>query len=723
MAAGLTVIGIFIIGFSFFNEFVGTVYYYLFADVVPRQFIGRFTALFSLVTQISGFITGITIGPFLISHMKAVHIGIALIYFVGFTLMCWKVKEGRYPPVEDVRSETTFMEKAKLYFRECFSHRIYVYMYASVAITALAAGLRLQEIFPLHLNQHQAQAAVHRGGAQAVALTPDGMVAVTAGGDGVIQRWEMPSTRKGAMRGAASAATAPRTCVALARDGRRSADAGADGGIIVRDAVTLAVAASLPGHPGGVRALAFSPDGTLLASAGEDRMVRIWRAADGQPVHALAGHGGAVGAIAFSSDGLRLVSGGADGGIMLWDVTGGTLIRQVASQPGPVNAVTFMPALSLVPSHEAAEASAIVAAGRWLKWYCVYAFTNESLYDIPADARSHVVQGDRWIAAGGRDGERDDLPSLVRIWDVDDGALIGELKGHKQAVTCIAYKPDLRMLLSGSHDETVRLWDPVELIKPERGGSPEQAGIWARVGLALGLTSKTDQTLRSYSGYTHQVTGIACADSGSLLVNTSDRLVGESSGLPARECTGMLHVWDLDQGISLKKRGIAGSFWGLIGILIAYPVGVLVDRFNPLRITIALSLVTLPFQIISVFYIRDYVSSTVINAVRMPFGALLGVAFMPLLIMIFPRTKFGQFSSARALLAQGVAAIAVPMGAICMDFLTVFTYDTDAFRYVYLFHAVITLLSLIPLWLAYRQWKRLGGDGYVAPDLEPRAPA
>ena len=716
MTAGLAVIGFFVIGFSFFNEFVGTVYYYLFADVVPRKFMGRFTALFNLVSQVAGFIAGITINPYLISHMKAVHIGIALIYLLGFTLMCWNVKEGSYPPVKDVNANSTFRDKMRLYFRECFSHRIYVYLYASVAITALGTGLRMADIFPLHLNQHQAQAAAHPGGARAIAMTPDGTVVVTAGADGKIQRWVLEKSGKSVGAGVVADAANPRDCIAITRDGRRTADAGADGRINLRDAATLAVSASLAGHPGGVHALAFSPDGTLLASAGEDHLVRLWRVEGGQCVHAFTGHDGPVDALAFSSDGTRLVSGGADGKLMLWDVTGGALIRQVGSHPGPVYAVAFMPSLSPIQPRQSDGTSTMGESWQWLKWYCVYAFANESLYDSPADERSRVSGQDRWIVAGGRDGDHDNLPALVRIWNIDDGAQVGELKGHKQAITCVAYKPDLRLILTGSHDETLRLWDPADVIKPAQA---VQTGFWTTVAGALGLSDKTDQTLRSFSGYTHNVTGIACAETGPIMFNTSDRLVGEASSLPAQQCTGMIHVWNMDQGISLRKRGVAGSFWGLVGILIAYPVGILVDRFNPLRITIALNLVTLPFQFLSFFFIQDYFSSTVINTIRMPFGAMLGVAFMPLLIMIFPRTKFGQFCSARALLAQGVAAVAVPIGAVFMDVITASTYDTDAYRNVFLFQGVITVLSLIPLWLVYLYWKKLGGNQYVAPDIEP----
>jgi MFS family permease len=235
------------------------------------------------------------------------------------------------------------------------------------------------------------------------------------------------------------------------------------------------------------------------------------------------------------------------------------------------------------------------------------------------------------------------------------------------------------MILSGSKDSIIRIWDPVEV-----------------------STLAGDQSFKTYSGYTDAVTALACQAKGKIAANLS--------------VDGELHVWDLDEGISLYKNGMSGMFFNVIAILLAYPFGALVDRMHPLRVTLWTTALMLPFTFASYWVIHDYTSSFWLGIVKMPFGGLAGAASIPLMVVLMPKSKYGQMCSANALVRQSVGVIAGLLGAVLMDWLTTRSLETDNFRYGFLFQGAAGVLTLVTLVAVYYYWKQLGADKYVAPE-------
>ncbi|MFO0589185.1 MAG: HEAT repeat domain-containing protein [Polyangiaceae bacterium] len=186
------------------------------------------------------------------------------------------------------------------------------------------------EVRALRLSNGEAlwSAPGHKGGASAIAASPDGAAFATAGADGAVRVW---STATHAVTATYELSAQPLHAVGFAPDGSTIAAAGDDG--VVRS-VTLADGSrrEMPGHEGAVRALAFTPRDGRVASGGEDGTVRFHYLA-GPIEHETrgtddTGHAGGVLALVFGptppldkdgeDPGDRLFSAGADGKVRMW---------------------------------------------------------------------------------------------------------------------------------------------------------------------------------------------------------------------------------------------------------------------------------------------------------------------------------------------------------------------------------------------------------------------
>ena len=129
----IIVIAIFAIAYQVFNLFIASVFYYLFADVVPTQFLGRFMALFRVAGTCAGFVFNLLILPHADTHLPWIFTIVALVYLVSFLLMCFNVKEGEYPPPEPVKNRSPF-GFISVYVRECFSIPFFLVYFLVMAL-------------------------------------------------------------------------------------------------------------------------------------------------------------------------------------------------------------------------------------------------------------------------------------------------------------------------------------------------------------------------------------------------------------------------------------------------------------------------------------------------------------------------------------------------------------------------------------------------------------
>lgn len=122
--------GVLMVLFSVFNTFVNSTFWYLFNDVVPEELLARFMSWFRMISLISVSLYNFLVFPYATSHFREILVGTALLYLVGFGLMCLNVKEGDYPPAPaSVGGRSGFRAGIATYLKECLTLRHYWWLF------------------------------------------------------------------------------------------------------------------------------------------------------------------------------------------------------------------------------------------------------------------------------------------------------------------------------------------------------------------------------------------------------------------------------------------------------------------------------------------------------------------------------------------------------------------------------------------------------------------
>jgi WD40 repeat protein len=272
----------------------------------------------------------------------------------------------------------------------------------------------------------------HLGGVSDVAISPNGLKLVTAGGAPTM-------TSFGRLKDGDHVPSLGDRTVRVWRI--------ADGG-------TIHV---LGGHNGWAVAVAVSPDGTTLAS-GDSEMVQLWDLNTGARIRSLQGNDRTGTALAFSPDGALLAAGSDGGAVTVWRLTDGALLRTSAKHGDRVTSVAFSPTGAVLASGSRDGTVRLWRSPGWDR--------PTTLRSGPRLGRSSAVRDLAFapnrdvIAAACEDGR-------VRQWRVTDGNALPSQAHQGGWATSIAYTPDGSVLGSGSSEGALLLW-------PVVGGAPRE---------------------------------------------------------------------------------------------------------------------------------------------------------------------------------------------------------------------------------------------------------
>lgn len=307
----------------------------------------------------------------------------------------------------------------------------------------------------------------------ALAVSPDGTTFATGDADGGVRLWR-------AEDGALDATLPPRDhligTLSFTADGTRliaSCGYRCEGGYGVAAwalSTPDAPATVYQGHDNTVLASAAGPEAGIVATAGGERHeIHLWDAGTGTRLRVLQGSGAPVTAVGIS----------ADGGVVAWgtvnpcpdsiacpDLTGA--LEGEMLMPTPDRGFETPERLG---ASGATFRRALLSDGEWSLRHAaggdnelpnavleilrggevVNRITRDATDGYQHSAYTLLADG-RGIVSGGSDG-------TLLLYDRESGDLKGEFIGHAGDVLAIAEAPEAGLLITGSADQSMRLWN------------------------------------------------------------------------------------------------------------------------------------------------------------------------------------------------------------------------------------------------------------------------
>ncbi|MBI1840809.1 MAG: protein kinase [Verrucomicrobia bacterium] len=302
----------------------------------------------------------------------------------------------------------------------------------NVSLYSLPEG-SLIRVFPLH-----------RSGAQAVLLSPDGSSLLAASRTGKIFAWNAAT---GEVVGSPFRHPDGIFSMTLHPGGRLLATGCRDGAVRLWDwRESRLVQTFMHETNQGVTELSFHPAGDRLLSASDDRTAAVWDVGSGIRLLTLRHQDDLLGG-RYAPDGARIITCSSDNTARIWDASTGELLAQPLRHAQRVRSAAFSP-----DGARAATASFDTTAQVWQ-----IGDTRLAPLQSPTVSEGEMTCGEfspseRFYVAGTRSG-------MARVWDADQARSHHGEMAHPAAVRAALFSRSGDQVFTACDDGRVRRWD------------------------------------------------------------------------------------------------------------------------------------------------------------------------------------------------------------------------------------------------------------------------
>lgn len=422
----------------------------------------------------------------------------------------------------------------------------------------------------------------HDGPINAIDVSHDGEIALTAGDDNLVGVWDVTT---GELITFLEGHTDRVLSVAINRDGTKALTGDQDNTFILWNLDDYTLDYIIQGHESGVSDVAFGPKPTQITTASWDNSIRIWNIHTRKVVREYDGHTGGINRIDLSDDGRFIVSGSFDTDIRLWETHSFTEIGFVEGDGSALQYLEYSPDGAFVASaHDSGDVLLWGTKGyHYLKTLTGHTGRAVSVAVSPDSTRVAAVSDDNKLIVW--DWETEDqllklegiadrlymvlfgssndtvyvaLKGSIRWYDIETGEQVGEVfyDGEIGGNNSLSISDDGQFLLAGLRGSS----DNLNLINLESGetvldldghtdgvlstaftadGKIGVSGSWDNSVIVWDL--ETGDRIHTLIAHSERVSSVDITDNGRYVISGSnDR---------------SMHLWDLQTGTDELEFG------------------------------------------------------------------------------------------------------------------------------------------------------------------------
>jgi WD40 repeat protein len=201
----------------------------------------------------------------------------------------------------------------------------------------------------------------------------------------------------------------------------------------------------LEGHLWDVICVVITPDAGCAVSASADGTVRVWDIGSGKCLHILTRHEHSISSLDLTDDGRYALSVDSDGLLCCWDLHAGLLLESLKTDIKRI--------------HLDADGRKAIGVGErhWVLFDCVEHTTKREYESQHCFSSASAKLADCLITAHSK--------GIIRVWNTRLQTRVSDLYDYacdkQPEVTCLAITPDGQFIVSGSADNTLRMWDAI----------------------------------------------------------------------------------------------------------------------------------------------------------------------------------------------------------------------------------------------------------------------